>query len=51
MVAVIDCDEETVEITHDAQRDESTCGVFCDAEPEEIVSDTSVVDLFGGDLR
>jgi len=34
VVAVIDCDEETVEITHDAERDESRCGVFCDGEPE-----------------
>ena len=31
---MIDCDEETVEITHDAERDESRCGVFCDGEPE-----------------
>ena len=29
-----DRDESTVEITHDAERDESRCGVFCDGEPE-----------------
>ncbi len=27
-------EESTVEITHDTARDESVCGVFCDAEPE-----------------
>ena len=26
--------DESTEISHEAQRDESRCGVFCDAEPE-----------------